>query len=772
MNRLYTKLIFGLLLLAAGFTASGQVQVTATAGTLGPTSYTTLKGAFDAINAGTHKGAITVRITGNTTESAKDSLGPSSGAASYTSVLVKPATGVTATIASAATFSTPLIDLAGASNVTIDGSNTVNGTTKDLTISNNDTLSNTIRFSNGASNNIIRNCSIKGAPQTTGVIWFGGAGAAGNNNNRIENNDISNSQVAKLPIVCIYSTGTVNLPNTGNIYRGNRVFNFSTYGIMEGNGTVGYTSGSVIDSNEVYQVVASTGTVIGIRINHPTGISNVTISRNNIHDLNNTMAAGSTSLFVMGIDLYDAVSATVVNNFIRLSNSGATSLRGIAQETAGNPIRIYYNTILLSGSTSNNGSSFAYLKNYTSTTDDVRNNMFINTRVSSGTGRQYALLNTSGGATNVAIGTNYNNLVSTGNSNNYVASVSNSGSGTDYLTLANWQATGADPNSISVNPTFVSATDLHVQPIAANSALDNKGVAIASVTTDIDVQTRSTTTPDMGADEFTAAAACTPPSVTLTQVDQAGCPGANASFLANVTGTAPLTYQWKKQGVGPIAGATTNGLDLPSITAANAGYYYLVVYNACGIDSSALGSLTVFPRPVSNFSNSVPGCAPATVTFTGTSTISSGTISSYFYQFGDGHTAQVQNPSNTYATAGTYNVQLISTSSFNCSDTITRVVSIGCTTAVSNLQAGISEANLLPTAVRDNATIRVSANRSMTISWTLVDGNGRILRRFTQAVANGNGSLRISLNGIPPGAYQLLGYSDKGKATTIRFVKL
>src|SRR5580765_5941817 len=50
--------------------ASAQVSVTATAGTLGPTAYATLKDAFDAINLGTHQNAIAISITGDTAETA------------------------------------------------------------------------------------------------------------------------------------------------------------------------------------------------------------------------------------------------------------------------------------------------------------------------------------------------------------------------------------------------------------------------------------------------------------------------------------------------------------------------------------------------------------------------------------------------------------------------------------------------------------------------------------------------------------------------------
>ncbi|RYY88761.1 MAG: PKD domain-containing protein [Chitinophagaceae bacterium] len=666
-------------------------------------------------------------------------------------------------------FAAILLDLNGATNVTIDGSNTVGGTSKDLTIANADTLTSCVRLVNGASNNVIRNCVIKGSTFNSGVLVMStSTAAAGNNNNLIENNDFTNSSALRKPIVCIYNTGTTAKHNTGNIYRKNRVMNFATYGIMDGNGSVGFSNNTLIANNEIFQGSGSAASIFGIRINHPSGVINMTIQGNYIHDISLT-AAGT----IYGIDFYDVASFRMINNIIRLSDP-LSSIRGIAQESAASQASVLHNTVVISGTVSGTAVSFNYLKNYTSTSDSVFNNLFINTRVSSGTGKQYAILSsspTTGGAL-VPFRSNYNDLYSTGNALNFIGGTSAAASN-DYNTLAGWQAgNSSDANSISQLPVFVSATDLHIdQSAAANASLDNKGTAVA-VTTDYDAQARSATTPDIGADEFTYAAACTPPAITLNPVAQSGCPGASVSFGVNASGTAPLTYQWKKQGGALVPGATTNGLDFASITAADAGNYYVVVSNACGKDSSTLVSLTVDPRPVSNFTNSVPGCAPATVNFTGTSTISSGTIGSYFYQFGDGQTAQVQNPSHIYTTAGTYNVQLVTTSSSNCTDTITKVVTIGCTTAVSNLQAGISEATLLPTAVRDNATIRVNANRAMTITWTLVDGSGRTLRRFTQSVSNGNGTLRLSLNGIAPGTYQLLGYSDKGSATTLRFVKL
>ena len=67
--------------------------------------------------------------------------------------------------------------------------------------------------------------------------------------------------------------------------------------------------------------------------------------------------------------------------------------------------------------------------------------------------------------------------------------------------LAAWRAlSGQDSHSVSVDPRFVSGTDLHAQ----SPALADAGVAVSEVSTDIDGEARDAT-PSIGADEFSAA---------------------------------------------------------------------------------------------------------------------------------------------------------------------------------------------------------------------------------------------------------------------------
>ena len=86
----------------------------------GAGSYATLKDAFDAINAGTHTGALSVTIVNDTAEAASAVLNASGfGSASYNSIVVNPTGARTVS----GTISGHLIDLNGAKNVTIDGLN-------------------------------------------------------------------------------------------------------------------------------------------------------------------------------------------------------------------------------------------------------------------------------------------------------------------------------------------------------------------------------------------------------------------------------------------------------------------------------------------------------------------------------------------------------------------------------------------------------------------------------------------------------------------------
>ncbi|HOX59827.1 MAG TPA: immunoglobulin domain-containing protein [Candidatus Paceibacterota bacterium] len=82
------------------------------------------------------------------------------------------------------------------------------------------------------------------------------------------------------------------------------------------------------------------------------------------------------------------------------------------------------------------------------------------------------------------------------------------------------------------------------------------------------------------------------PVITVQPQDQNVFPGGSATFAVTATGTAPLTYQWHKDG-GVISGATGSGYTLANAQASDSGSYQVVVANALGSATSSVAMLMV-----------------------------------------------------------------------------------------------------------------------------------------------------------------------------------
>jgi len=82
------------------------------------------------------------------------------------------------------------------------------------------------------------------------------------------------------------------------------------------------------------------------------------------------------------------------------------------------------------------------------------------------------------------------------------------------------------------------------------------------------------------------------PAITTQPQSQSVTAGANVTFSVSVTGSAPFTYQWRKNGTN-IFGATSPTLGLNNVQPLQAGSYSVVVTNAAGTVTSANANLTV-----------------------------------------------------------------------------------------------------------------------------------------------------------------------------------
>lgn len=258
-------------------TTGSAIEVVATAGTPGPTGYTTLKDAFDAVNAGTHQGNLDLSVCGNTTETAPALLNASGvGAALYSQMAIKPANGAARTISGAIAAGSPLIDLVGADNVTIDGLNTGGNA---LTISNT-TVSgtsgtSTIRFIGGATNNTITRTTLLGSanmPLGTngGTVYFATDALTpdGNDNNTLSGNVIGPGP-GGLPTKAVYGNGSttnIGIANSGVVITNNDILDFfspstSVSGIHVLNGNTLWT----ISNNRIFQTAPRVFTTAALR---------------------------------------------------------------------------------------------------------------------------------------------------------------------------------------------------------------------------------------------------------------------------------------------------------------------------------------------------------------------------------------------------------------------------------------------------------------------------------------------------------------------------
>ncbi len=188
MKKINFLLAMALVALVLLQTANAQVTVTGSTGA--NATYARLALAFTAINGTAQTGNnIVITITASTNESALAVL----NAGAWTTLKIYPTiTGLTIT----GNLPSPLIDLNGADNVTIDGRVNSTGATKDLIITNTNTSAtantSTIRFYNDASTNTVKYCTLKGSTTHTagGVLFFSSGTTMGNNNNTIDNNNI------------------------------------------------------------------------------------------------------------------------------------------------------------------------------------------------------------------------------------------------------------------------------------------------------------------------------------------------------------------------------------------------------------------------------------------------------------------------------------------------------------------------------------------------------------------------------------------------------
>lgn len=139
---------------------------------------------------------------------------------------------------------------------------------------------------------------------------------------------------------------------------------------------------------------------------------------------------------------------------------------------------------------------------------------------------------------------------------------------------------------------------------------------------------------------------------------------------ASTTNNATITgWQWD---FGDASALDTNQNTAHTYTTVGTYTATLSVWASSGCVSVTTQTITVNPLPVAAFT-ATTACENQQTIFTDNTP---GAVAQWSWDFGDATTSTQQNPQHQYATAGSYNVELIVTTPEGCSDTLTNPVTV------------------------------------------------------------------------------------------------
>jgi gliding motility-associated-like protein len=206
-----------------------------------------------------------------------------------------------------------------------------------------------------------------------------------------------------------------------------------------------------------------------------------------------------------------------------------------------------------------------------------------------------------------------------------------------------------------------------------------------------------------------------------------GCSPLAVSFQNTTTGASPAaTYQWS------FGNGNTSILVNPGTTYTDEKTYTVTLTVKDGaVTSTKSIDVIIYKKPVVDFTTpAAKGCAPLNVSFTSTSAAGDGTITNYFWDFGDGHTLQGANQqqvSNNFLLAQKPSIQLTVTNSFGCQSTVAKNNILEITSGV-NTSFNVSKSMLCEVADTLYLTNTSSGVEPLTYLWEFGDGDTSSLK--------------------------------------------
>ncbi|HRP52742.1 MAG TPA: PKD domain-containing protein, partial [Fluviicola sp.] len=148
-------------------------------------------------------------------------------------------------------------------------------------------------------------------------------------------------------------------------------------------------------------------------------------------------------------------------------------------------------------------------------------------------------------------------------------------------------------------------------------------------------------------------------------VDLAFCP---TDLPVNLAAT-PVGGTWSGTG---ITNSTTGTFDPGVAPVGTHTITYTYTNPVTGCTNSDALAITVHPLPTASFTYNPITCVGTNENFTNTSTL----VNQSNWDFGDGNTSSLQNPTHAYTAIGFYNIELVATTVFGCKDTVQQTIEV------------------------------------------------------------------------------------------------
>jgi PKD repeat protein len=189
------------------------------------------------------------------------------------------------------------------------------------------------------------------------------------------------------------------------------------------------------------------------------------------------------------------------------------------------------------------------------------------------------------------------------------------------------------------------------------------------------------------------------------------CLSDNSFQFTNTSNTnvGTLYYSWN---FGDGEGTST--VINPTYTYKNPGTYFvkLVSVTNSGVKDSAMKTIVVYPKPNPSFTiNSKEQCLlNNSFEFTNTTVVSAAPIFGFNWNFGNGSVSSNISPVKSFTTPGTYNVKLVATTFYGCTDSITQQVIVDSMPLVNLITSN-------GTILCNGATLTIAATGGESYQW-------------------------------------------------------